>query len=145
MVTNVKSPITPAEAMYVMDLKPTDIVLLTGLSISSVRRATLGSGKRINIETARLIADALQFPVDDITWPGPLTSAGRTPLTGGNYTVGAGSRTSDTSDVATTRYILRDDQAPVSYKKPEFAPKYCDHPDHNLVLPLSGICDLCVA
>lgn len=136
----VVSKMTPAEVMYIMDLTLTDIVRSTGLSNGTVRRAMLGNGKRIHIMSAHLIAEAVGLSVDDIAWPGSLTSAGRTPLTGGNYTIGAGSRVSDSS----AQYAAREVQVMASFRKPEFQPRFCSHPDHNLALPLTGVCDFCV-
>lgn len=137
------STLTPADAMYALDLTPVDIVRSTGLSMGSVRRATLGSGKRINVKTAQLIANALGMPIDEIEWPGPLTSAGRTPLTGGNYTIGAGSRATLPSDGQRGLDINWEDLPLPRRKNPELESKFCDQ--HHLELPLSGICDICVA
>lgn len=114
--TNGISTITPAEALEILELTPHDLVAMTGLGFDAIRRAVMGGNKRTNLGTADLIARALGVSVRELDWPSGLTHEGRPPLTGGSYTVHT-----ETND------------------------RYCSNPEHNLLLPLSGVCALCAA
>lgn len=124
--------------------KPTDLVRETGLGIDAVRRAIMGGSKRTNIRTARRIADAMGGKVDDFFWPAGLTHVGRPPLTGGSYARGTHCETPDKSTKASTD-LARDNVTLIEMRRRIFEDKFCSNPEHNLVLPLSGLCGMCAA
>jgi len=145
MASHTVSTLTVAEALEILELKPTDLVRMTGLGINAVRRAVLGGKKRTNIRTAKLIADALGLKIEELIWPAGLTDKGRPPLTGGTYTVGASAPkfklSAGTDDKPSE--LRGDEDIPVRVKKRHFEEKYCT--EHHLLLPLSGVCGQCAA
>lgn len=58
----------------------------SGLSELTVKRALRGdSQERVNTTSARLIAETLGWPIEDINWPGGIANQGRPALSGGKY------------------------------------------------------------
>lgn len=135
--------LTPAEILDILGVTPSDVARATGLDVNSVRRATMGGVRRTNIKTARILAHFFGLSVDEISWPAGLTHIGRTPLTGRACISGYNSGGVGSIDGCDISDVLRDDQVPSHVKRPEFEPKFCTK--HHLELPLSGVCDFCVA
>lgn len=137
---------TPAEVLHEKGLTIADIVRMTGLNINAARRAVMGGNHRIKDKTADLVAGALGMSRDDLSWPVELTNRGRTPLTGGKYTIGV-----STDDDGGSCSIGQEDDTDQDelhakrMRKHIMSEKFCSDPEHNLLLPLSGVCALCAA
>lgn len=152
MAGHVVSKITPNQGLEILGITMADIVSQTGLGDQSVSRAFMGGKVRTNTKTAQLIADAMGIPMDQLEWPSGLTHVGRPPLTGGSYTVGAGTSSGSGGD---GEFEYPDEGATGSSKplaserltgrRMRVQTEYCTDPEHNLLLPLSGICDVCAA
>jgi len=141
MAPNVRSKTTPLEAMEFLRMSLKDLVTSTGLSLNATTRAVHGSNKSINHGTASRIAEALGLEVIDIDWPSTLTKVGRPPLTGGSYTRSAGA-TKQKTPGGMGQPINGDH--PVTAKKRILPEVFCTNPEHNLLLAVSGVCDLCI-
>ncbi|MGH7217988.1 MAG: helix-turn-helix domain-containing protein [Candidatus Microsaccharimonas sp.] len=142
MAPTVYSKITPIEAMEFLRMSLKDLVAKTGLSLDATTRAVRGSSKSINQGTAHKIADALGLNVLDIDWPSTLTKVGRPPLTGGSYTRGTRA-TKQKAPGGMGQPIVSEE--PVATARRRALPEvFCTDPEHNLLLAVSGVCDLCV-
>lgn len=66
-----------------LGMSPRELGRVSGLSMTTINRIERGAGDHnIQIETASLLAKALQLQVDEIAWPKPLSTDGRPPRTG---------------------------------------------------------------
>lgn len=143
MTPTVSSKITPMKAMELLRMSLDDVIDVTGLGRAAAHRAVYGSSHSINRRTATLIAEAFGVSVLDIDWPSDLTKTGRPPLTGGSYTVGVGSAKQKTP--GGLGQPIADGEMAIGIKKRLLPEVFCTNPEHNLLLAVSGVCDLCVA
>lgn len=143
MAPTVRSKITPLEAMEFLHVSLKDLVTRTGLSFDATTRAVRGSNKAINRGTASRIAEALGLEVLDIDWPSALTKVGRPPLTGGSYNRGAGA--AKKKSCGGMGQPMDGDEFAIVSKKHVLPEAFCTNPEHNLLLSVSGVCDLCIA
>jgi len=139
-------PVTPLPQVLVnLDLSVDALTELTGLDKNTVIRAVYGSHRRTNIKTARIIAETLGYEMDMISWPAGLTKIGRSPLTGHPFTVKNKGSAIVSTDPFNNNDIFKDNDLVFSPEKKRlvFEDKFCSVPGHNLVLPLTGECDMC--
>ncbi len=144
MTPTITSKSTPIETMAFLGMSLDDIVRITGLGRAAVQRAVYGSDHCINRGTAKLIAEAFGMSILDIDWPSELTSSGRPPLTGGTYTIGVGDAKQKTAG-GMGQPLTDKELASLDRKRRFLSEELCDNPEHNLVLAVSGVCDLCIA
>lgn len=142
-----KFKVTPVQALADRNFTVAKVAAESGLHIATVRHAVYGGGnnKGTNVQTARLIAKALGYEVWDIEWPVRLTVEGRSPLTGGTYTVGTEGNSLLPINGAWHRNrgdVTKENDLPARARKHTFEEKFCKK--HYLLLPISGHCDDCV-